>query len=403
MTQVNKSTGSSIQYRRDMGLSTPNSVFTSTNSADQSDFSQIETAEVIDIILNSKHVDFLGNDDIGKVKIKLIGLEKSNDEVNLTWAWPINSYLISYPVKHEIVHVIKLLGRFFYYGSLNYDNNISNNSYPGISNSPVEDKSGTGTGYSNTSDTNIPKKEGKEDDLGDTFKDANDKIKPIEPSEGDVLLRGRFGQTIRLGNNPKTNLPNIKITVGQVPEVDSLNIGEVYIEDINNVPTSMWFLSNEKVDIQPITQGKAYHLKSVKDTPTYDGNQVIINTDGIIFNSKKNDQLFFSNKGMSFCTNGYIALDCYKDIGITTVNKLNIQAQNGMYIDSKEILLGKDAKEHMVLGDELVTWFKELLDELATETHPTGSGPSGPPVNSAKYKGLKIKLNKILSKTNRTI
>ena len=52
MTQVNKSTGSSIQYRRDMGLSTPNSVFTSTNSADQSDFSQIETAEVIDIILN---------------------------------------------------------------------------------------------------------------------------------------------------------------------------------------------------------------------------------------------------------------------------------------------------------------------------------------------------------------
>lgn len=405
MAKQVRSEGMSLQYRRDIGLSTPGGIaMQSAVGINSSDFLQIDTAEVIDIIYNTNHPDFVSNEDIGKIKIRFTMFGKGTEETELSWAYPINPYIIQYPIKNEVVYIIKILDKYYYLGNVNYYSNINNNILPGISLTPVSPNTDNTDSYQSTQSTN-PKTTGNKKDLGDTFVDNNKKVKPLLPNEGDVIIRGRFGNNIRLGNNPETNSPNIKISIGQASAVNSSEPLTHYVEDINETPTSIWATSDEIIDMKPITKGTSYYLKSAKNPPTkFDKVQLIFNTDRIIWNAKKNEILMFSNKGIALNTHGYIALDCQDTVGITTLDKLNIAAKNGIFIDAPKIMLGKDAREPLVLGDKLVQILGELIDAILQQTHPTGSGPSGTPINAAAFKIIKNKLARtILSKQNKTL
>ena len=79
--------------------------------------------------------------------------------------------------------------------------------------------------------------------------------------------------------------------------------------------------------------------------------QVIINSDRLIFNSKKEN----------------IILSAKKEIGLSTATwKLNVSA----------------------LADVIL----EMLTQLIQETHPTACGMSGPPVQAVTYSMLKAQM-----------
>jgi hypothetical protein len=79
--------------------------------------------------------------------------------------------------------------------------------------------------------------------------------------------------------------------------------------------------------------------------------------------------------------------------------KISITADQDLTFHGQTIHQGKDADQWMVLGDKLVDVMSEILDELATETHSHPMGPTGPPINAARYKAIKAKLRQtILSK-----
>ena len=63
---------------------------------------------------------------------------------------------------------------------------------------------------------------------------------------------------------------------------------------------------------------------------------------------------------------------------------------------------GSSATEPLVLGNALKGIIEELIDAIAALTVPTGVGPSGPPVNSAQFTGIKSRLNNILSQVGKT-
>lgn len=69
-----------------------------------------------------------------------------------------------------------------------------------------------------------------------------------------------------------------------------------------------------------------------------------------------------------------IVLDS-KGITITSSKDVNINVASGAkaIIDSGTIELGKDATESLVKGNTFMTFFNQ-------HTHPTGTGPSGPPL-----------------------
>lgn len=407
MRRKTKLEGASLQYQSGFNLYSDSGAGSTQGGLTGGDeYYQFDAAEVIDVIYSKDHPEFKVNEDLGKAKIRLLDRQKDTAEDILIWAWPVNSAIIQYPLKREIVNLIQYLGRYFYVCPLNFSNSVNNNAVAGVSESPNKDNKDNTEQYEKVSTSNIPQRESDNSQysLGNTFKENNKVIKPLLPFEGDLIIRGRFGNNIRLGNNPETNSPTIKISIGQSLEVNKTDSLEPYVENINDDKNCIWITSDENVEFDPITQGKSYFLKSAKNTPNkFEGNQIIINSDRIIFNTKKEELMLFSNKGIVLNSNGYIAIDSADTIGITTSDKLNVKANAGTYFDSKEIILGKEATEPLVLGNQLLELLSDLLTELIKETHLTGAGTSAPPDNAAKYAAIKAKLRKMLSKQNKTL
>ena len=105
--------------------------------------------------------------------------------------------------------------------------------------------------------------EGTNIDLGDYFKEQT-KIKPLLPYEGDTIIEGRFGNSIRFGStnigesileenknrwsdNSTVGDPILIIRNGQLEETDGK--GWVHsIEDIDDDASSIYLTSNQKLD-----------------------------------------------------------------------------------------------------------------------------------------------------------
>jgi hypothetical protein len=397
--KINRNLGVSIPYRNE-GLAIGSSLSSQVMSggADK-DFFQFEVAEVIDVIYSSSHPEYNTSEDIGKIKIRFVGKELGKDEQSLLWAFPSNSEFIKFPIRGEIVEVVSYFQRYFYLRILNYFNKVNNNSIPKISDSDVKQTSDNSKNYNKVQQYNIPNKNSN-NGLDSSFKDNNSKIKSIQPKEGDILIQGRFGNVIKIGSINK--FPNIKLIVGQDDSVTNDNNISHYLENINKNKSSIWISSDEDINLNPITKGKSYYVKSAKNFPErFDKNQIIINSDRIIWNSKLNENMIFANKGIILNTNGYIAIDSLDDIGISSLSNIEIESVN-TNINSKKVNIGKNADQSLVLGDRLVELLSELLDALIKETHLTGSGPSGPPQNITDYLRIKAKLKRILSTKNKT-
>ena len=92
--------------------------------------------------------------------------------------------------------------------------------------------------------------------------------------------------------------------------------------------------------------------------------------------------------------NGTIMID-----GPKIIIGSGIEKSNG---SGEQIILGRDATEPIVLGNELVSIIEELLSAIKALTVPTGTGPSGTPINFAQFDAVKNKLKNILSKVGKT-
>ena len=107
----------------------------------------------------------------------------------------------------------------------------------------------------------------------------------------------------------------------------------------------------------------------------YQGKQVIINGNRLLFNAKDDDILLYSNTYLGFSTNGSIHFDTGKNIGDCF-----------FVIDTPDIYLGLDGNEYPtepgVLGDKNEDWLKRLiyqLEQMCTilDTNYTHTGDRG--------------------------
>ena len=111
----------------------------------------------------------------------------------------------------------------------------------------------------------------------------------------------------------------------------------------------------------------------------YQGKQVIIDSDRLLFNAKGDSILLFSNKAIGFSTKGSIHLDTSNEKS----SKLVINAPNiylGLQYDKNL------PTEPALLGDEFDEWANELLDCIdglmddivGKISYMAPSGPTGP-------------------------
>lgn len=248
---------------------------------------------------------------------------------------------------------------------------------------------------------------------------VNERIKFLNPKQGDTIISGRVGNTIRfsefhLTEDGKVSSPSIFIRNKQNPELDSKKIGELVDEDINKDGTSIYITSNKvKVPFKEEVKKEKKGFKEYPNSKDLSGDQLFVNSDRIILSSKSKEFIIFGKGNTGVITDGNYSIDATKDIYLHTDKNVTIHSAgaNQIFLNSEngKVYLGKNkgegaagaAVQKMVLGGELVKILGELVDEISKQVYATPVGPTATgPVNVAAFKAIKGKLNTLLSAKN---
>ena len=364
-----------------------------------------DKAEVIEVYATEEQLPENEIDEVkdynllGAVKFrKTLGQSHLSDD-QLSIAFPLNVNIVDFPVRGEYVSIRKTFGKYYYSKRINLHNNPNNASQIGLStkfNSSAQNISGKKT--LETADTGMAENKESLDELflGEHFK-PNFNIRQLVPNEGDTLIQGRFGNTLRLGS--VDNTPVIKLRAGQLTdaekfpegenllsELDEKPIGTPLSENINFDGSSMWMTVDEIVPLTPATLEDANIYPTSIAPQEFSGKQVIMNSGRLIFNSKEDGILGFSNGPIDFSTLNTFGvaakqrLNLYsptvvigrngeqgKTKNITlTGQDIYLQNEKGYTsIMSKGIELGSDNLEPAVRGDVLEDILSELMDVLS--------------------------------------
>ena len=147
----------------------------------------------------------------------------------------------------------------------------------------------------------------------------------------------------------------------------------------------------------------------------FQGNQVLLNTDRLVFNAKEDSILLFSNKVIGFSTNGSFHFD-------TDSSKQH----NNFIVNCPNIYLGLEVGNTLptqpaVLGNELKEILERLIEQIdllvadiefnvsyqtTIEGEPTGQNPDNKNILQQRHtdlKDLKEDLNSIMSTNTKLV
>jgi len=336
------------------------------------EFYELEPAEIIEIYLDEEDLPLIGETDkpdwskYGWVLARMaISSKNEKDYVELK---PLDTNIKEYPLPGEFVIAVDYFGLKYYTQKINYSNSVNSNSYPGL-----------------TRWTTSIQKEFKIVD----FKE-NSKIRQLQAEEGDIIFNGRFGQSIRFGSNitekikddntidsdtGKENSPNIIIRTGQSDPKWDLDkfVNRPVLEDINNDNSSIWMTTNQTVPFKPSSVSKIKNQFVKK----FDGNQIILNSDRMIFNSRLDNTYIFSNKIVDISANEEIVLQIPEKGAVKLGDAEAVQP-----------VLGGD--QTMKLFDKLLGVISEFCIQISGAV---GGGNIGIPVPLTQINVAAVQLN----------
>jgi hypothetical protein len=333
--------------------------------ADRNRFNELEPVEVLNVCLTEKDLppDTKGNPDYsyyGSILGRYVYSEQNLEIDKCKFFRPLNNNMTRVPIIGEIFFGFEDEGDRFYFGNIFNNFSVTNNAQPNIS---TLDKIGTNISNDDKKYTNSPNvgkyKPGY-------YYEALSPVRPLKLFEGDTIIQGRFGNSIRLGSNQhdeQIGSTNIKITSGLTGYTNNNNLT---LENIKSDLNSIHLTYNEKQNFDlPI---ESIRIQDVKD---YDKAQVQIRSDRLIFTTKKSEG---------------------NSIGIFSGDKISIGSVNDVYVESPlvviqstEVKIGSEtAEEPQVLGQTLYDKLDALVTAIGNVTGiPTPTGPTPGPVSAA--------------------
>ena len=346
----------------------------------------------------------------------------SETGIQTDYAFPFDKNNFTFPIKGETVVIFKIANQTFWmpYTNTPYSNYRRDYiTFKATEANDVTEVGGSKTGKEYTQTTNAGGTTTNTSATNPTDKKKykqNENIKFINPKEGDTIISGRVGNTIRLSefflSSDGKSYPGIFIRNKQNAELDSKPIGELIDEDINKDGTSVYFVSGKtKV---PFKESIKKEKKAFKEYPSdFSGDQLFINSDRIVLSAKAKEFIIFGKGNTGVITDGNYSIDSAKDININSdknvtihsngANQIFLNSENGkIYLGKNQGLGGQGADvQKMVLGGELVQILTEVLDAISQQIYLTPAGPSAPgPTNVAQFNSIKSKLQTILSANN---
>ena len=201
------------------------------------------------------------------------------------------------------------------------------------------------------------------------FEDDNSAY--IQHYVGDVLLEGRYGQSLRFSSSQKNKGLFTKSTMWEQGDAgDPITVlrnskfkgpgNKFYAEDLEKDDSMLILTSTQKLPLKPASNAKkAANEVGIQDK--YEKNQILLNSGRLILNARQEDILAYAKKGV------HIAAD-----------KVAIDAQMKFTVDSPAIHLGAMAIEPLILGQKWAVWMNSFITALGSCFVMTGIGPSGP-------------------------
>ncbi len=348
---------------------------------------------IFHVVRNERDPGYLDWTSIGKVYFENPSKTPPEEINNLTLstyedgntAYPLLPYLSYFPFIGELVYLLIFQDKTYYSHTINIYNSQHHNSQ--VINNINDD----GTAI-----------------LGSYINEKS--ISSLYPFEGDLILNGRWGHSIRFAstlditeiNNTwstagKVGDPIIKIVNGYSFLAD--NEGKPHIENINKDKSSIYMTSNQSIDLIPSRFISSNPVTSPLIPSSYTDSQLLLSSDRITLNSKKDEIMLYSNT----------------NIELSAKKSVHFDSDENIFLNSPKIFLGNNENatptEPVLLGKQTFQLLSDLisaLNEFSSDikSYKTmGEGVTNPIINSSaetlrgKLKGMRRRLIKIYSKT----
>lgn len=395
--------------RGDFGYSSLNSNL-NANPSYKKNVASSNSARVISIVLDETHpkFDLLGGwKALGAIEYNLVSNLSSGNSYSV--AYPLDSNIKIFPLINEIVliqsafdsgvnlfeqgtPIIGGISKKYYTTKIGVWNHPHHNavSFKTNNKSSSENKNYTQTQAGNTSViSNDPIKI----NLGKTFREKPD-IHPLRPFEGDMILEGRWGNSIRLSstvensnswsNTGQDGDPIIIIRNGQGNQTNEGWIPT--LENINNDDSSIYLTSTQNIPLDAATANYVSYTDNPPQTPNiYAGAQIILNSGRLVFNSKSD----------------HILLSSATSINFNALQSVNIDTRKFL-IQSDKIYLGKEelATEPLLLGNTTAQLLRDLIFSVKELTLALKNLQSDPvvPNSPALFSSLLVPSTQVLLK-----
>ena len=317
---------------------------------------KFEPAEVLEVFTDTTNQSL-----VGAVRARFDVSQQNQPMSDAQIFYPLDSNILQVPLLGEEILGCEFAGKYYYMSKLNKSNLATNDSNFGVS--------ALSTGVEN---------DNFEFSFGRYFNPSS-RVKKLFIREGDTIIQGRFGNSIRLGSNQSqsgslddrnlTESPNIKIIAGGFtngPIYNESLISDLSSKIVNEEKSSIYLTTDEYVPYQSVGVEPTFD-----NNPTYFKPQIILQSDRLVFNSKGEEG----------------------GIGIYSRDNVEIKSANKVEIDSPTIDIGSSTSGQAVLGNQdFIFLIESLIDskissnesEIAEELVTSGGSPTAKSIELTK-------------------
>jgi len=227
----------------------------------------------------------------------------------------------------------------------------------------------------------------------------NKNIRNLLSYEGDHIIKGRSGNSIRLGRTArvfsnanewsKVGLETQPITIiSNGHAYDSKK--DFYLEQINQDDSSIYLTSNQSISLKNNIKDPINPLTLPLGISDYTESQVILNAGRIILNSKFDDVMLFAENNVEISTNNIINLNASRGIHLNI--KEGSLTNPTLSPISPKIFLGTRSNntlptEPLMLGNQTARFLLDLiaaLDGFALSLTSASTDPEGSPASKLR-------------------
>ena len=335
-----------------------------------SNFSPVQNVgRVVSIVLDETHPRFkeLGEwNGLGTIEYVLVDQPVPVNQLYPT-AKPYDPSIRSFPLINEIVLISSFpntdIGEFssskiaYYVSIVGIWNHPHHNAFPQNSNilPPSQEKDYTQTEVGSVRRVTD---QSTEIFLGRTFVERGN-IHPLLPFEGDRILEGRWGNSIRFGSTVTCSVNTWSSTGTNGDPITILRNGQGVqseegwvptVEDVNNDDSSIYLTSTQKIPLEAASTSYSSYSSNPPTTPNeYTGKQLILNSGRLVFNT----------------TEDHLLLSSTKTVNINALNGFNIDSPQSVIQSNSVLLGGVNAVQPLLYGDTTITLLTQLVDQLS--------------------------------------